>query len=167
MLVSITGTLSSTYLLLEKWNMIGNYWGIIVMSCGGVGMNFLMLFSLFKGVDNAYMESARIDGAGHFFTFFKVMLPHVMGLVGTMWVLGFVGVWNDYTTPRIYLGEEYLTIATGVKAIEDLVETADPYLTNNYPAYFAAVVISLIPVVTIFLLFQKQIMKMSLGGGLK
>lgn len=168
MLVSITGTVTSTFLLLEKWGMIYNYWGIIAMSCGGTGFNFLMMFSLFKSVNNAYMESARMDGAGHFRTFFQIMLPHVMGLVGTMWILGFVGVWNDFTTPAIFLGSDHYTIATGVNYIGELVEaSANEVMFNNYPAYFASIVISLLPVVIIFLIFQKQIMKMSLGGGIK
>ena len=167
MLVSITGTITSTFLLLESWGMLYNMWGIIVMSCGGTGFNFLMMYSLFKSVNDAYMESARIDGAGHLRTFFQIMLPHVMGLVGTMWILGFIGVWNDYTTPAVFLGSDYFTIATGVKAIGDLVESADDAMSLNYPAYFASVIISLVPVVTIFLAFQKQIMKMSLGGGIK
>lgn len=169
MLVSITGTVTSTFLLLEKMGMIGNFWGIIVMSCGGTGFNFLMMFSLFKGVNDAYMESARIDGAGHFRTFIQIMLPHVMGLVGTMWILGFIGVWNDFTTPAIFLGEDYYTIATGVQKIGTFVEESAEYpeLMNNYPVYFASIIISLLPVVIIFLIFQKPIMKMSLGGGIK
>ena len=168
MLVSITGTLTSTFLLLEKWGLLYNFAGIIVMSCGGTGFNFLMMYSLFKGVSDTYSEAATIDGAGHFRIFGQIMLPHVMGLAGTMWILGFIGVWNDYTTPKIFLGEDYLTIATGVEKIGELVEeTVTSGLANNYPAYFAAVILSLIPVVTLFFIFQKQIMKMSLGGGIK
>lgn len=168
MLVSITGTLTATFLLLEKWGLLYNYGSIIVMSAGGTGFNFLMMYAMFKGISNTYSEAATIDGAGHFRIFAQVILPHVTGLAGTIWILGFIGSWNDYATPKIFLGDDYLTIATGVQKIGELVEsTATGNLLNNYPAYFAAVILSLIPVVTLFFIFQKQIMKMSLGGGIK
>jgi ABC-type glycerol-3-phosphate transport system permease component len=98
------------------------------------------------------------------------MLPHAMGIIGTNWVLGFIGTWNDYVTPRIFLGKGYMTIATGLEKIHMLVtdvgEFADTFM-NNYPLYFAAIILSIIPIIILLLVFQKQIMKISLGGGIK
>ena len=66
MLVAITGTTSSLYMLIDSWGLIGSFTGIIIMAASGTGMNFLLVYSLFKNVDNAYMEAARIDGANEF-----------------------------------------------------------------------------------------------------
>ena len=167
MLVAITGTTSSLYMLIDSWGLIGSYTGIIIMAASGTGMNFLLVYSLFKNVDDAYMEAARIDGASEFRIFGQIMLPHAMGLVGTLWVLGFIGSWNDYATPKIFLGGDKYTIATGLEKIGNMVETADPIMMQNYPAYFAAIILSILPIVIIFFIFQKQIMKISLGGGIK
>ena len=167
MLVAITGTTSSLYMLIDSWGLIGSFTGIIIMAASGTGMNFLLVYSLFKNVDNAYMEAARIDGANEFRIFGQIMLPHAMGLVGTLWVLGFIGSWNDYVTPKIFLGGDKYTIATGIEKIGNMVETADPIMMQNYPAYFAAIILSILPIIVIFFIFQKQIMKISLGGGIK
>ena len=144
--------------------------GIAFMSASGMGLGFLLIYSIFKSTSDTYMEAARIDGAGHLRTFFQVMLPHAMGIIGTNWVLGFIGTWNDYITPRIFLGKGYMTIATGLEKIHLLVtdvgEYADVFM-NNYPLYFAAIIISIIPIIILLAVFQKQIMKISLGGGIK
>ena len=81
MLVSITGTVTSTFLLMERWNLLGNYWGIAVMACGGTGFNFLMMYSLFKGVSNAYTEAATIDGAGKFKQRTKIILKLFLNFI--------------------------------------------------------------------------------------
>lgn len=171
MIVSIAGTASSTLNLFEKLGFDEMpFVGIAFMSASGTGLGFLLVHAVFKSVSDTYMEAARIDGAGHCRTFFQIMLPHAMGIIGTNWVLGFIGTWNDYVTPRIFLGKGYMTIATGLEKIHMLVtdvgEYADLFM-NNYPLYFAAIILSVIPIIILLLVFQKQIMKISLGGGIK
>lgn len=170
MVISICGTTLATYTLLDSWNLIGNFLSIMLISCGGTGVNFLLIYSLFVNVSDTYMEAAEIDGAGYFTVFFKVMLPHAMGLIGTLWIMGFIGQWNDYATARLFLGiePEYATLATGLQYLYvQVTQTADPQYINNYPMYYAAVIVTVIPMVVLFLCFQKQIMKLSLGGGIK
>ncbi|MBO4251667.1 MAG: carbohydrate ABC transporter permease [Clostridia bacterium] len=170
MVLSICGTTMSTYTLLDSWNLIGNFASIMLISCGGTGMNFLLIHSLFVNVSDTYMEAAEVDGAGYFTVFFRIMLPHAMGLVGTLWIIGFIGQWNDYASARLFLGiePEYATIATGLQYLYvQVTQTADPQYMNNYPMYYAAVIVTVIPMVILFLCFQKQIMKLSLGGGIK
>ena len=171
MIVSIAGTASSTLRLFEALGFDEMpFVGIAFMSASGTGLSFLLTHAIFKGTSDTYMEAARIDGAGHLRTFFQIMLSHAMGIIGTNWVLGFIGTWNDYITPRIFLGKGYMTIATGLEKIHTLVtdvgEYADLFM-NNYPLYFAAIILSIIPIIILLLVFQKQIMKISLGGGIK
>ncbi len=173
MVVAVCGTTMSTYNLLDSWGMIGGdkgLMGILVSACGGTGMNFLLIYSLFRNVSDTYMEAAEIDGAGYYSIFFRVMLPHAMGLLGTLWIMGFIGTWNDYASARLFMGREpeYATIATGIQYINtNVTKTADPKFINNYPLLYAAIITTVIPMVVLFLCFQKQIMKMSLGGGIK
>lgn len=171
MIVSIAGTVSSTLRLFEKLGFDEMpFIGIAFMSANGMGLGFLLIYAIFKSVSDSYMEAARIDGAGHLRTFFQIMLPHAMGIIGTNWVLGFIGTWNDYVTPKIFLGKGYMTIATGLEKIHTLVtdvgESQEIFM-NNYPLYFAAIILSIIPIIILLLVFQKQIMKISLGGGIK
>ena len=171
MIVSIAGTASSTLNLFERLGFDEMpFIGIAFMSASGTGLGFLLIHAVFKSTSDTYMEAARIDGAGHLRTFFQVMLPHAMGIIGTNWVLGFIGTWNDYVTPKIFLGKGYMTIATGLEQIHTLVTDVGEYsekFMNNYPLYFAAIILSIIPIIALLLIFQKQIMKISLGGGIK
>ena len=168
MIVSIAGTTTSVYILLDNWGLTGTFGSIILLSCAGTGMNFLLVYAVFKNISDTYAEAARIDGAGDYRIFFQVMVPQAMGIIGTLWILGFIGSWNDYATPKIFLGSDYYTIATGLEKIKALIEKGgNIQLLHNYPVYFAAIIISMLPVVIIFLIFQKQIMKISLSGGLK
>ena len=171
MIVSIAGTASSTLRLFEKLGFDEMpFVGIAFMSAGGMGLGFLLVHAVFKSTSDTYMEAARIDGAGHLRTFFQIMLPHAMGIIGVNWILGFIGTWNDYVTPKIFLGKGYMTIATGLEKIHTLVTDVGEYsdvFMNNYPLYFAAIILSIIPIIILLLVFQKQIMKLSLGGGIK
>ena len=93
-----------------------------------------------------------------------------MGIVGTIWVIGAIGAWNDYATPKIYLEDnEIYTIALGIQKIQSkvLATNGDAFFRNNFPVFYAAIIISLIPVIIVFLIFQKRIMALSLGGGIK
>lgn len=171
MFISITGTQSA---LIKLFHDAGWYdmpfIGIAFMSACGTGMNFLLLLATFKSVSNSYMEAARIDGAGELRIFGEIMLPHAAGVMGTLWVLGVIGTWNDYGTTRLFLAPKKIyTIAYGLQNIQEAVEhtTGDPFLRGNFPILYAAIIISLIPVLVVFFVFQKQIMKLSLGGGIK
>ena len=169
MIVSIASTTSATLRLFEKLGFNNMpFVGIAFMAANGMGLGFLLIYAVFKSTSNTYMEAARIDGAGHLRTFFQVMLPHAMGIIGTNWVLGFIGTWNDYITPKIFLGRDYYTIATGLEQIHIWVTgVGEEFFINNYPLYFAAIILSIIPIILLLVIFQKQIMKISLGGGIK
>lgn len=170
MLVPLCGSTMATYKLLDRMGLIGNINSLLLMACCGTGMNFLLVTALFENVSNTYMEAAEIDGANFFQVFFIVMLPHAKGLIGIIWLTSFISQWNDYSGVKIFMGAEtdFPTIATGVQWIYRQVSgTANEEYIGNYPLYYATVIVTVIPVITLFLIFQKQIMKMSLGGGIK
>ena len=164
MVISICGTTMSTYTLLDSWNLIGNFASMMLISCGGTGMNFLLMYSLFVNVSNTYMEAAEIDGASDFTVFIKIMLPQAMGIVGTLWMLSFIGSWNEYASYQLFL-PSHPTVSTALVSIQANVTTGN--YANHYPEFFAAIMISIIPVIVLFLAFQEQIMQISLGGGIK
>ena len=173
MLISLCGTSMSTYKLICSddglINLKGSFFSLFILACNGTGMNFLLIYSLFASVSDTYMEAAEIDGAGYYAIFVNVMLPHAMGLIGTLWIMSFIGQWNDYAGAYIFLGyqPEYATIATGIQKLTEKVEKSGGELNGNYPVLYASIVLTVIPMVILFLCFQKQIMKLSLGGGIK
>ncbi len=164
MLVAITGSNATLYMFFNTLGIFDSFISMIWSSAGGTGMNFLLVYAVFKNVSRTYMEAAEIDGASDFTVFIKIMLPQAIGIVGTLWMLSFIGSWNEYASYQLFL-PSHPTISTALVSIQTNV-TQGQY-ANHYPEFFAAIMISTIPVIIIFLVFQEQIMQMSLGGGIK
>lgn len=163
MMFTVAGTQATVYLLLDKFHLVNNILGLVLMGAGGGGMNFLLLYGTYKNVSDTYMEAAEIDGAGDFRTYFQIMLPQAFGIIGTIWMFGFITTWNDYATINLFLNE-MPTVAVG---IETLREQFVGNINLDYPKYYAAIILSMVPVILLFVAFQEQIMQLSLGGGIK
>jgi raffinose/stachyose/melibiose transport system permease protein/N-acetylglucosamine transport system permease protein len=135
---------------------------MLIKSIGGYGgFEFLVLYAFFKGISWSYAESAFLDGASHFQVFFRVMLPLSAGPCVSLMVVAFIGAWNDYFGPLIYL-YDYPTLSTGLYIFQ-----SDMQRAVNYPVYFAGLIMSMIPIFLIFVFSQKTIMNNVTAGGLK
>ena len=127
-------------------------------------MYFLLFYAFYETLSDSYYEAAEIDGASDFTVFVQIMVPQAVGIIGTLWMLSFIGIWNEYASYQLFL-PSHPTVSTALVFIQTNV-TSGIY-ANHYPEFFAAIMISIIPVIVIFLAFQEQIMQMSLGGGIK
>ncbi len=161
MFVSVAGTTPYVYKLLNDIGLFDKHLGLVVMSCGVSGMGFLMYYSAFRNISRTYSEAAMIDGAGYWRTFLQILVPQTKNLVAAQWVMGFIGTWNDFAGPYLYL-PSHPTLGVGVKEISDKVD-----LGYSYPELFANIVLMLIPMLVLYFAFQKKIMTVSLGGGIK
>ncbi len=135
---------------------------LLIKSLGGYsGFNFLVLFSFYKSISWSYAEAAFMDGAGHFEVYFKIMLPMALAPVLSLAIVVWIGIWNGYMEPLVYL-YDYPTLATGLYVYEK-----DMTRAINYPVYFAGVTMCLAPVITLFICAQDMIMNSISTGGLK
>ena len=133
----------------------------LVLHLGAGGVNFLVMYSFFKGLSWEYAEAAFIDGAGHFMVFFRVMIPMAVPAMGALALLSGISAWNSYQDVLMY-NPSWLTLASGLYGIS---RTLPRF--GNTPAYYAALVIALIPILVIFSIFSDKIMKNFSVGGLK
>ncbi len=161
MIIPIYGSLPAQYRLFSQLGFMDSP-SILLSYTGGFGYNFIIIYSFFKGLSWSYAEAAFIDGAGHFRVFFSIMFPMAMPAVTAITIIGFVGNWNDYLTPILYMEESYPTLASGIYSYEEKMK----YLSDQ-PIYFAGVLLSMIPAVSIFVGFQNTIMQNVYAGGLK
>ncbi len=162
MVVPIVGTLPAQVQMMQTLHLDGDnsIIGVLFLYSGAFGFNFILLYSAFSSVSNSYLEAASVDGCGRFKTFFKVVLPQVKGSLIACAVLQAIGYWNDYSTPRLFLPRGMTTLAVGL----DMIQTKSG---GNYPQIFASMIISIIPVLIIYLIFQKKIIESTNAGGLK
>lgn len=161
MFICIEGSLASQYKLMYDLHLIDTHFGVIIKAAGGFGFNFLLMHAIFSSIPATYSEAAQIDGAGNWRIFLTIIAPQALPTIFAVWILTFIGVWNDFSTPYLYL-QSYPTISLGLKNISDMVQ-----LTGDYPKMFATILVTSAPIVILFILFQKKIMTLSLGGGIK
>ena len=122
------------------------------------------LFSIFKGMgllDTELEEAAIIDGCTVFQCFFKIILPIAKSSVVTVAVVQFINVWNDLLLPRIFLTDSSkMTLPVGLTNFQAMYST-------DYVGMIAAVIITIIPSVVVYILLHKQIMEGMVAGAVK
>ena len=161
MVVPVIGTLPSKYKLMSNLHLIDNPIGLILLYASGLGMPFFILYGFFKNISPGYIEAAFVDGATDAKAFFKIMLPIARPALVSVSVIYAIGIWNDYTTASIFM-KNIPTLAVGLrKMLVDLQHRA------AFPESFAAMAIALLPILIIFICFQKTIMQNTVAGGLK
>ena len=161
MVVPTIGSTSATYKLIGDLGLYDNILALILLYSGGFGFQFLLLYGAFKSISWSYAESAYIDGANELTVFIKIMLPMVLPSLIPLGILNFIGFWNDYYTPFLYL-KNNPTLAVGLQAYVNQMQ-----YDANWPALFALMLFSMLPIIIIFIAFQKQIMTNVTTGGLK
>ena len=154
------GSGAAIYKLMVDWGLIDT-WGILIMFGGPFGFSFLIMYSYFKGISHTYAEAARLDGAGEFLIFFRIILPMTKAALGVIIFMGIVGSWNDYYTPYMYLPETK-TLATGLQAF-----SVNAATTGAYTPMFAAMILGTAPMVILFICMHKTIINNTVTGGLK
>lgn len=162
MVVPVVGTLPAQVKFMEFLNLDDTVIGVLFLYSGAFGFNFILLHSAFESVSWNYAEAAQMDGAGHFSIFFKVMIPMCRGPIISCCILQAITLWNDYSTPFLFLNS-HKTLAVGLQTIQNTFGTNGA----QYPLVFAAIVISIIPVLILYCAFQKKIIENTVAGGLK
>ncbi|MBO5479950.1 MAG: carbohydrate ABC transporter permease [Clostridia bacterium] len=160
MMIPIYGSLPARYRLYTQVGFINSPL-ILIASLGGFGTYFIYIHAFFKSLSWSYAEAAFIDGAGNFKVFFTIMVPMLLPSLSALAVMSFVGAWNNYSDPLLFL-PKMPPLASGLYTYE-----FNMRYTANHPVYFAGVIISLIPVISIFAIFQNTIMSSVYTGGLK
>ena len=160
MVVPIVGTLPSQVSMMQTFHLDNTLLGVLFLYSSCFGFNFILLYRSFSSISDTYMEAASVDCAGRFKTFFKIMLPMCKGPIIAASILTAIGYWNDYQTPFLYLPEGYQTLAVGLQKFQAENEA-------SYPMVFASMLISIIPILILYICFQKRIIESTNAGGLK
>lgn len=161
MTIPIVGTTGATFRLANDLGVYNTPFFAAMISLTGYGMNFLVLYGFFRNVSKSYAEAAFIDGASHLQVFLKVMLPQAFPIMTTLAIVSSISAWNDYNTVLLYM-PSFPTIASGMFSVSRTLPRA-----GNTPAYYAALVISILPVMIVYISFSDTIMKNFSVGGLK
>jgi ABC-type glycerol-3-phosphate transport system permease component len=140
----------------------GQYLAVILVMAI-MGTNIFLMRQYFLSIPRDIEEAARIDGAGFFTTFWRVMLPLATPALSAVAILQFQGAWNSFFWPLILLRDQaYFTIPISL----NFFRSAGGFSTN-YPPLMAVVVLATLPVLVLYIFFQRYFVEGIAASGVK
>ena len=152
----------SVYQIMYKLHLINSLIGYIILMAGIGVVEVTIYVQYFDSIDIALDESAILDGASYFRTFYSILLPMVRPAMVTTCILKGVATYNEFYLASLYLQDthKYVTVPTSLYSF------VGPY-SAKYTLICAGVVISAIPALVLFVLCQKQIYSGIAAGAVK
>lgn len=145
------------------FNLLRSYWGVFLAYGGfGMGLSVFMFHGFIKAVPVEIEEAAEIDGANKIQTFFLIVLPLLKPITVTILILNGIWIWNDYLLPLLLLG-----VGNDIQTLPIAVANFAGSYTRQWDMILTSALMVIAPVVILFLLAQKQIMKGMVEGAIK
>lgn len=158
MMIPGTVTMVPNYIILRVLGLLDTYTGLVLPKLAYAFGVFLMRQSMLA-VNDAYMESAFLDGATLARIFRSIMLPMVVPTLATMTLLSFMGSWNSYLWPLIVL------TSTDKQTLQVVLGNMNGMYKNNEHVLMAGAVLTILPILVVYLISQKYVDQgISLGG---
>lgn len=145
-------------------HLIGTFQGMLLVFVGGGLLSFAVFVytGFMKNVPRELEEAATIDGAGQFRMFWQIVFPLLRPATATVAIFLCLWIWNDFLLPLIILGPgKGVTITTGIYL------SLGQIYSINYGQMFSMMMISSLPMLILFFLFQKEFIAGLAGGALK
>ena len=159
-LVPTEATIVPLFITVNSMNLIDTYAGMILPSIAG-SMNLIIMVTFFRGLPDELLEAAKIDGAGELRTFFQIALPLSKTIIATVCIFAFVGSWNNYLWPLLCaMSENLFTLPIGIPTL------AGTY-TVDYVIPLTASMVASLPMIIIYIIFEKQIVAGITSGAVK
>ena len=159
-MIPLYGSGGATYKLYSNIGWINN--PISLMGCVTLfGGSFFYMCAFWRGISHSYVEAAEIDGANDYQILIHIMFPMVLPAISALYVMTFIGQWNDYEGTAVYMNE-YPNLAYGIYAYGEISKYA-----SNTPGFYAGTLMGMLPIVLLFLVCQETIMEKMYLGGLK
>ncbi len=151
------------YVLFAKLRWTNTLLPLIIPGCfGNVSMIFFLRQNLYS-IPSDLMDAAKIDGSGYFGIYARIYLPLMKGPLGTQLMLWFMGIWNDYLAPSIFLrSEKTWTLQVVIRSFN-----AYYAIQSDYALIMAASVIAMLPTLVLFFAFQRVIIESIAISGIK
>ncbi len=151
------------YVLFTKLHWTNSLLPLIIPGCfGNVSMIFFLRQNLYS-IPSELMDAAKIDGSNYFGIYARIFLPLMKGALGTQLMLWFMGIWNDYLAPTIFLrSEKYWTLQVVIRSFNHYYA-----IQSDYALIMAASVIAMLPTLVLFFLFQRVIIESIAISGIK
>ncbi|QJD82078.1 carbohydrate ABC transporter permease [Cohnella herbarum] len=150
-------------ILVRDFNLTNTYSSLIIPYIAfNISFSSMVFYGFFRTIPNELEESACLDGANIYQTFYKIMLPLVKPSIATMVIFVFLAAWNEYPIALMLISDESLkTLPLGLQFFQG-------QFTTDWGAMGAAMTIASLPTVLVYILFSEQVEKaMTVGSAVK
>lgn len=160
MFVPTVVTIIPLFFIVSQLGLVDTYAGIILPQIMSA-FTTILIMSFFVDIPTELLEAARIDGCGYFRCLFNVMIPNAMPAITTATLFSFLGFWKSYQWPLIVTNStELRTLPIGLKY---LVQES----SSEYQVMMAAAMMAIVPVLLVYSMYQKQLVKSITLTGIK
>ena len=160
MMVPPQVTMIPRYLMIQKLGLFNTVWALIVPGLV-TGFSVYLARQFISDVPDSICEAAKIDGAGPFRIYWSVVLPNIRPAIGSIGIFTAMMQWNDYLNPLLMLNDmEKMTMPLGLVIFNS-------QRTSDLSATMAAATMIMMPMIIIFVMFQKQFIKGMTMSGIK
>lgn len=160
LMVPMESSMIPLFMIYRKLGMIDNLWGVILPRLtSAFGIFYMRQYC--ASIENELLEAGRIDGCSEVRMYFRLIVPILLPAFASLGIIFFVEEWNNFLWPTVLLrSPEHLTIAVAIRALEAGVRTP-------YHLIMSGSVISIMPMLAIIFIFQKQLIMGLMDGSVK
>lgn len=162
MMVPVQLIMIPLYKIINTFHLMNSYLGVILIYTAiNMPLAIIILKGFMSTIPKELDEAAKIDGAGIFMVYRKIIIPLIKAPLTTVIIFVSVTVWNDLLTPLLFLGNEKKTL------IVSLYNFKGASYTTDWTMIFAGSVLTMIPLIIVFLCSQKYFIKGMIAGAVK
>ena len=149
------------FVLAKNLHLLNSLWGLVVVYSAGTAFNMFLLRGFFEEIPQELFDSALIDGAGPFATFWRVALPLARPALAAVAIFSFLGAWDEFTWALTAISDEKLyTLPIALRLFQQQHGT-------EWGLVFAASTIAVLPTIVVFVIFQRHFIKGVMSGAVK
>jgi len=162
MMIPYPVTMVPTFIMFKMLHMVGSFLPLVLPPYFGPAFSIFLLRQFFATINLELDEAAKVDGAGEFLIYSRIVLPLSKPVLATVAIFSFMANWNDFLNPLIYLGDSNMyTLALGVNFLRSFRGGGD------LPLQMAASVMFIAPCVLLFIIAQRSIVMGIVTTGIK
>lgn len=150
------------YVQMSQLHLINTYWSVIFLYTAlNLPFNCYLMTAFFRALPDELVEAARMDGASLHRIFLQILLPLCRPALATLCIFNILYVWNEFVFALLLLQTDKVrTLTVGVLQMQGR-------FFHDYPAFMAALLIASLPVVGVYLIFQRHLVRAIVAGAIK
>jgi multiple sugar transport system permease protein len=161
LMVPVVAVLVPRFVLLSQAGLVNTFWGIVLPSMFGSPYAIFLLRQFFRAVPQELLDAARIDGAGHPGVLRHVLLPLSRPILATLLIITVVTHWNDFLWPLVVTsGVRWQVLTVAVAGLQSQYQ-------GNWTLVMAATTLATMPLLVLFAIFQRHLVRSITITGMK